>query len=562
MNAIRPDRARRAALLAAASLLALLPGRAPVAAPAPPAPAVPPAVTAASAEIAGDRLHADVAFLADDLLEGRGTATRGHELAAAYVAARMAALGLEPAGDSAFFQRVPLRRAEVDEARSSFALVRGEAEQPLVPGRDVLLSPDFLREVWSTEAPLVFAGYGVSAPELGHDDFANLDVQGKVVVEFRGAPPRFPHNERAYYSNGFVKEQAAAARGAVGVLTVLKPADEARQPWERTLRQSRLPSFRWTDEGGAPANVQALLELNGRLSSEGVAALFTGAPRSFGDAAADAESSVAGGFALDPRVRARVATRHAVASSPNVIGLLRGSDPKLAGEAIVLTAHLDHLGIGVPVNGDSIHNGAYDNGTGTAMLLEVARAFSRMRVRPKRSILFAAVTGEEKGLQGSDYLARRPAPAGLDVVGNLNLDMILMLRPLRNVIAFGAEHSTLGPVVERAAQLAGLVVVPDPIPGEVVFVRSDQFSFVKQGVPGIFPVSGGDGTEEGMAEAMRWRLEHYHSPADDMRQPFDWEGGARFTRMMFLAAWLAADGARAPRWNDGDFFGRKFGPLQ
>ena len=562
MNLRRPHRARSAALLAVTSMLVVLPGRAPVAASAPGAPAPPAAVTAAAAEIAAARLHADVAFLADDMLEGRATATRGYDLAAAYVAARMAALGLEPAGDSAYHQRVPLRRAVLDQARSSLALVRGEAEQPLVLDRDALLSPDFLRGVWSTDAPLVFAGYGVSAPELGHDDFANLDVQGKVVVEFRGAPPRFPHNERAYWSTGSVKEQAAAARGAIGVLQVLKPSELANQPWDRSVRQSKLPSYRWTDEGGAPANVQALLELNGRLSPEGVAALFAGASRSFGDAAAAAESSVAGGFALEPRVRARVTTRHSAATSPNVIGLLRGSDPKLAQEAIVLTAHLDHLGIGEPVNGDSIHNGAYDNASGTAMLLEVARAFTRSRVRPKRSILFAAVTGEEKGLQGSDYLARHAAPAGLDIVGDLNLDMILMLRPLTHVVAFGAEHSSLGPVVERAAQLAGLGVIPDPVPEEVVFVRSDQFSFVKQGVPAIFPVSGGDGTPESVAEVRRWSREHYHSPSDDLHQPFDWEGGARFTRMMFLAAWLAADGAQAPRWNDGDFFGRKFGPLR
>lgn len=552
---------RRASVLAAAALVALLPAR-PIAASRPAAAALPAPVTAAAAGIEGSRLHADVAFLADDMLEGRGTGTRGYDLAAAYVAARMAALGLEPAGDSAFHQRVPLRRAELDEPRSTFVLVRGEAEQPLEHGRHFVLSPDFLREAWTTDAPLVFAGYGVTAPEFGHDDFANLDVRGKVVVEFRGAPPRFPNDERAYYSHAHVKEQMAVARGAVGLLQVLKPADEARLPWARTLRQSKLPAFRWTDEGGAPANVQALLALNARLSPEGVSALFTGAPRSFGAAAADAESSVAGGFDLEPRVRARVVTRHAAVSSPNVVGLLRGSDPRLAQQAIVITAHLDHLGIGEPVDGDSIHNGAYDNASGTAMLLEVARAFSRLRVRPKRSILFAAVTAEEKGLQGSDYLASRPAPAGLDVVGNLNLDMVLALRPMTRVIAFGGEHSTLGAIVERAARLTGLEVMPDPIPEEVVFVRSDQYSFVRQGIPGIFPVSGSDGSAEGLRESRGWMQSCYHSPCDDLDQAVDWESSARFTRMMFLASWLAADGGEAPRWHEGDFFGRRFGPLR
>ncbi|MCC6350125.1 MAG: M28 family peptidase [Candidatus Eisenbacteria bacterium] len=556
MITCRDFRALPVAVLFAAAFTALAAGTAPAATPAQPIPA---AVTAAAGEIAGGRLHADVAFLADDLLEGRGTATRGYDLAAAYVAARMAALGLEPAGDSLFHQRVPLRRAVLDEERTTLSLVRGEAEQPLALGRDALVQPDFLREVWSTDAPIVFAGFGVSAPELGHDDFAELDVRGKVVVEFRGAPPRFPHDERAYYSHSLVKEQAAVSRGAVGILQVLKPADQVRQPWDRTRRQSRLPRYRWVDEGGAPANVQALLELSARLSPDGVAAVFAGAPKSFGDAATAADSGQAGGFDLEPRVRARVVTRQSAAASANVLGLLRGSDPRLANEAIVVSAHLDHLGIGQPVDGDSIYNGAYDNASGTAMMLEVARAFTRLRIRPRRSILFVALTGEENGLQGSDFLARRSAPAGLDLVGDINLDMILMLNPLTRVVAIGAEHSSLGPVLERAARLAGLAVVPDPSPEEVVFVRSDQFSFVKQGVPAIFPVSGDDGTPEAAEAVRKWREERYHAPGDDLAQPFDWEGGARFTRMAFLAAWLAADAPQAPRWIEGDFFGRRFG---
>ncbi len=556
MNPGRPASPFRAAAIAAALAAACLSVSAARAA----SPAVPAAVTSAAGDIAGSRLHADVAFLADDMLEGRATATRGYRLAAAYVAARMGALGLEPAGDSAYFQRVPLRRAVLDESGTRVALVRGEAEQPLTLGSDLVVRPDFLRDAWTTEAPLVYVGYGVSAPESGYDDFADLDVRGKVLVELRGAPPKFPHDQRAYYSSTQVKEQLAVARGAVGILWALKPSEAASRPWDRTLRQSRLPSYRWTDEGGAPANVQALLSLEARLSPDGTALLFTGAPMSFGEAAARADSSLPGGFALDPHIRAKVVTRHAATESPNVVGLLRGSDPKLANQAIVVTAHLDHLGIGEPVNGDSIYNGAYDNASGSAMLLELARAFSRLRVRPKRSILFAAVTGEEKGLLGSDYLASHTPPAGLTFVGDLNLDMILMLRPMTSVVSFGAEHSTLGPIVERAAKLAGLAVIPDPDPEEVVFVRSDQFSFVREGLPAIFPVSGSDGTPDGLAEQGRWRRTCYHSPCDDMNQVFDWDSGANFTRMMFYATWMAADSPAPPRWEEGDFFGRRFGP--
>jgi Zn-dependent M28 family amino/carboxypeptidase len=211
------------------------------------------------------------------------------------------------------------------------------------------------------------------------------------------------------------------------------------------------------------------------------------------------------------------------------------------------------------VNGDSIHNGAYDNATGTAMLLETARAFASLKARPKRSVVFLAVTGEEKGLQGSDYFARHAAPDSMDVVANVNLDMVLMLRPIEKVVAIGAQHSTLGAVMERAAAAAGLELVPDPMPQEVVFIRSDQFSFVKQGVPAVFPVSGNDGSATGREEVGHWRVDHYHSPNDDLSQPFDWPSGARFASMAFWAAWIVADTPAPPRWQPGDFFGTRFG---
>jgi Zn-dependent M28 family amino/carboxypeptidase len=287
--------------------------------------------------------------------------------------------------------------------------------------------------------------------------------------------------------------------------------------------------------------------------------VFDRAPKTYAQAAADAESSRVQSFPLAWSVKAIRVTQHTAATSPNVVGVLRGSDPRLRNECVVVSAHLDHLGISEPVKGDSINNGAYDNASGTAMMLEVARAFSSLKLRPRRSLVFLSVTGEEKGLQGSDYFARHDAPDSMDVVADVNLDMVLMLRPLTKLVAIGGEHTSLGPVVERAAALAGLEVVPDPMPAEVVFVRSDQFSFVKQGVPAVFPVSANDGTPEGEAEVARWRLDHYHSPSDDMAQPFDWPSGAKFTAMAFWTAWLAADSPQAPRWNPGDFFGTRFG---
>ncbi|MEQ1833729.1 MAG: M28 family metallopeptidase [Candidatus Eisenbacteria bacterium] len=553
------DRVTLAASLLALAAMAMLGSRV-GAAPVSKATPLPAPVMSAGNAVAPARLEAHVRFLADDALEGRGTGTRGYDKAAQYVAEQMQGLGLTPGGRGGYLQPVPLLRADLQPAACSFELRRDGQSIKLEVGRDVLLSPDFLRTKWTTETGLVFVGYGVSAPELGYDDFAGLDVRGKVLVAFRGAPPRFPNNERAYYSNSIVKDQLAAAHGAIGVLQIQKPADEARAPWERNMRQNKLPGFRWTDAGGAPSNVQATLELAGSLSRMAEEKVFEGAPKSYVQVAADAESSLVQSFALPWSLKAVRVTQHQRTSSPNVVGVLRGSDPRLRNEAVVISAHLDHLGISEPVNGDSVNNGAYDNASGTAMMLECARAFAALKVRPKRSLIFLSVTGEEKGLQGSDYFAQHDAPESLDVVGDMNLDMVLLLRPLTKSVAIGAEHSSWGPVMERAAALAGIELVPDPIPAEVVFVRSDQFSFIKQGIPSVFPVSANDGTSDGLSEVAHWRTDHYHSPNDDLSQPFDWASGARFTSMAFWATWLVADTPQAPKWNPGDFFGNRFGP--
>lgn len=521
---------------------------------------VPAPVVAAGRAIDPAKLEAHVRVLADDDMEGRATGSAGYDRAAQYVAQQMQAIGLQPAGVGGYLAPVPFLRAELQTSQCAFELRRPGESVPLEVGRDILFSPDFLRTKWTTEAELVFVGYGVSAPELNHDDFAGLDVRGKVLVEFRGAPPRFPNDERAYYSNGVVKDQMAAAHGAIGILQVHKPADEARAPWERSMRQNRLPGFRWVDEGGAPANTHAAIELSGSLSRTSEEKVFDGAPKTYLQAAADAESSMVQSFPLTWSIKAVRVTQHERTSSPNVVGMLRGSDPRLSSEAIVISAHLDHLGITEPVQGDSINNGAYDNASGTAMMLETARAFTSLKVRPKRTLIFLAVTGEEKGLQGSDYYAHMSANDSLDVVGNVNLDMVLMLRPITKVVAIGAEHSSFNAVMTKAAALANLELVPDPIPAEVVFVRSDQFSFVRQGIPAVFPVSANDGTPEGLSEVAHWRTDHYHSPNDDLSQPFDWPSGARFASMAFWAAWMAADAPKAPSWNPGDFFGQRFGP--
>ncbi len=519
----------------------------------------------ALARLSADSLRAHVAALADDRMEGRATGTRGYDLAAAYVAGRMKAIGLTPgAAGGSFLQQVPFARGQVRESACSLVVgyddvaPRGglDVERPLAYGTDYLMAADLLRDETALNGPMMFAGYGVVAPELGYDDYEGLDVKGKVVVVLTGAPPSFPSDQRAYHSWNALKEREAAARGARGLLSVRTPVDERRTPWERAVRQSRLPAMRWTDERGAPHDVQAGLEVVGTMNRSGAEALFYPMPL---DSVLDGSAFHTMRAAPFHLLHAGRATQRSRARSANVIGVLRGSDPRRRDEFVVYTAHLDHLGISTPVNGDSINNGAYDNASGVALMLEIARAFTALKPRPRRSLAFVAVTGEEKGLQGSDYFARFPSMPRGQVVADVNLDMFLMLRPLRDVIAFGAGHSSLGAAVDSAARRRGLAVSPDPMPEEVVFIRSDQFSFVRQGIPAVFLVGGraGDGSID--EERQRWSREVYHTPQDDLTQRFRWDEGVTFADFGLRVGLEIANAPGRPTWNPGDYFGETFG---
>lgn len=544
----------RKAVLAAACILALVP----------PAAAHPSGaeVDLALSRIQPEAIRAHMSFLADDLLEGRGTGSRGYELAAKYVAARFEALGLKPAGNQGtYFQAVPLRKVTPVEG-GSLALIRDGKRIELRAGEDFLLQPqNLLTEDSSVTAPLVFAGYGVTAPELGYDDYAGLDVRGKIVVLLSGAPASFPSDQHAWYSSTLLKRENLAAHGAAGVLGVITPEDEPRFRWDNMKRNANEPGFLWLDETGKPYYSWPSLRGVGLLSRKGAEALFAGAPRSLDQVFAGTKENRPQSFELPVQASLRTVSRHERTESPNVAGVVPGWDPVLRDEYIVLSAHLDHIGIGPEVEGDSIYNGAYDNASGIAALLEVANAFAGLPERPRRSLLFLAVTAEEQGLQGSDYFARHPTLPRGKIVANLNMDMFLMLFPVRDVVAFGAEHSSLGKLVEPAASRLGLTVSPDPFPEEVVFIRSDQLSFVRQGVPALFLASGmkSDDPAGGGPILMKWRQTTYHKPNDDMRQTIDFASGATFARLNFLLAWEVAQADAAPTWNPGDFFGETFG---
>jgi hypothetical protein len=513
--------------------------------------------------IRADAIERDVRFLADDRLAGRATGTPGFLEAAEYVAARFETLGLRPAGgDGTFLQFIEFRQAEIIDEGSSLEIRHGDEVTTLRPYVDYYFGPDKLRETVDVTAPLVFAGFGVTAPELDWDDYAEIDVRGKVVVLFGGAPPSFPHNERAHFSSSRVKRRNARDRGALGMLWMRTPDREASRPFTLRVKNARMPRLGWFDAAGAVVDVHPELRVAASLSPEGMEIVFAGSPKPLEQIFIDVEEGRPGAFDLPTRISARQNSRLTTVRSPNVAGILPGRDPELAGQFVVLTAHLDHLGVGVPTDGDSVFNGAFDNASGSSILMEVARAFSELEPKPARSLLFLAVTGEEKGLLGSDYFAHHPTVPMESIVANVNIDMVTMLHPLHDVVAFGAEHSTLARPLERAARHSGIEIAPDPVPEEVIFVRSDQYSFVRQGVPALYVVPGNDSGDpgvDGLALKEAWRSKIYHSPQDDLSQDIAWEMGVTFARLEFLLTSFVADAPARPLWNQGDFFGELFG---
>jgi Zn-dependent M28 family amino/carboxypeptidase len=304
------------------------------------------------------------------------------------------------------------------------------------------------------------------------------------------------------------------------------------------------------------------LRAYGAVSMEAVKRLLSGSGHTAAEIDAGVKAGKLSAFPLTGVAEIHTVTRRAPLHSPNVVARLEGSDPQLRAEHVVYTAHLDHLGVSTPVKGDSIYNGALDNASGTAEILEIARAFSRLPTRPRRSLLFVAVTGEEEGLLGSDYFASNPTVPRGSIVADINIDEDLMLWPLRDVVALGAEHSTLAAAVERAATRLKVGVGPDPAPEQVYFIRSDQYSFVRQGIPSIDLEAGFGSDDPNIKPAEisdRWDANLYHSPQDDMQQPgLDFEAAAALTRVGFLCGLYVAQQTERPRWNSGDFFGATF----
>jgi len=522
------------------------------------------AISAAARLIRPEALRAHTEFLADDALEGRGTGSRGHDLAVKYLRAQFAALGLKGgAEDGGYFQKVPILLAEVESAATSLVFKGKAPSRDLVHGIDYFLADTQASPRIDLSGPIIFAGFGVSSKELGYDDYAGLDVTGKVVAVLKGAPSSFPATLRAYYSDNDVKRRNAAARGAAGVIEVRTPAEEKRSPWQRWLDSWPI-SGRWLDAGGRPHGLDERIRFWAVMNLSGAEALFAGERHSFHDVSqAAASQDKVPAFSLEKTVEVRSKSRHVPVESMNVIALIEGADAELKNEYVVLSSHVDHLGIGRAVGGDDIYNGAWDSAAGCGVLVEVARAFGAAGARPRRSVLFLAVTGEEAGLVGSDYFAWHPTVPAERIVADINVDGGgAALFPIKDVILYGHEHSSLGPVARQAANEAGLEVTPDPSPDEVFFVRQDAYPFVLKGIPALYVDTGVkslDPAVDGMAAVQQWYTTIYHSPKDDAKQGLDYESGVRFSGFVFRLCHAVANGAERPKWNPGDFFGQKFG---
>jgi Zn-dependent M28 family amino/carboxypeptidase len=502
----------------------------------------------------GARWWSHVAALADDKLEGRDTGSAGHRKAAEYVAGEFARAGLQPAGTVGYLQPVKFRSKEIDEAHSSLALVGKGGEAPLTLGTDAIIS---LRvdPAPSVEAELVFVGFGLSNVEAGHDDFKGLDVRGKVAVYLSGAPASIPGPLAAHMQSSGERGELLRKLGAVGMVVIQNPRN-MDIPWERSSLARFMPAMSLADPSmDDNRGLSIAVGVNpGRAET-----LFAGSGHTFAEIleAADSGKSLPH-FAIPRRLKATVAVKRLDVESQNVAAVLPGNDPTLKGEYVVFSAHLDHIGIGRPINGDSIYNGAMDNAAGVAAMLDVAAILKESGAKLRRSVLFVAVTGEEKGLLGSRFFANFPTVEPSSIVADINTDMFLPLYPMKRLTVYGLDESDLGDDASAVAKSLDVLPEPDPEPKRNIFIRSDQYSFIRRGIPSIaLKVGYAKGSSEEQI-AKRWLTERYHAPSDDLNQPVDKPAAGAFDVLVAKLLERVANRSQKPRWKETSFF-KRFG---
>jgi hypothetical protein len=498
------------------------------------------------------RWWSHIEYLASDDLQGRLTGSEGYHEAARYVAGQFRELGLKEAGTEGYLQPIEFVTRRLAEEVSSLEYDRGAATIQFEFGEQATLGRVGESDK-TVEAEMVFVGYGMTIPEHNYDDFAGLDVRGKVIVTLRGAPAGIPGSLASHYQSRDERRKLIERVGAIGTGTLLNPRI-MEIPWERASKFRLQTGMDLADpelshEGG--------LQLSFTINPEYGDWFLADAPHSLTEILAlEAAGKPLPKFPIPGKIRAKVVVDESRVNSPNVVGILPGGDAALKDEYVLLSAHLDHIGVGEPVDGDKTNNGAMDNASGIATLIEVARLLEQSEQPLKRSVVLLACTGEEKGLLGSRYYAGKPTVDINKIVANLNFDMYLPIIPLKAVMALGAEESELGEMLRAAAAEAGLEVERDPEPQRNRFIRSDQYSFIQRGVPALAFKFGAEPGSEDEKAMNDWYSNRYHSPSDDLSQPVNKEGAVQFNSLMATLVARIANADKRPQWHADSFFQR------
>jgi len=501
-------------------------------------------------EAAGKLWWSHIQYLAGDELQGRQTGSEGYNKGAAYVVEHFKQYGLKPAGIEGFFQPVRFDVTRVLADQSSAALINKGITEPLAIGPDILLGSRLI-EPAVIDAPMVFIGYGLHMPDVHYDDFADIDLKGKVIVYINGGPADVSAALKSHARAAEFAKTAAAA-GAVAAIGIPIPRG-MDIPWPRQILLSTQQRMRLADADMQTPGPIVTATFNPANAEK----LFSGSGHTFAEILSLAnEGKPLPRFPLNLSLRAKVVTENEKAVSPNIIGKLEGSDPTLKDQYVLVSAHLDHIGVGEPIGGDKIYHGAMDDASGVASVLEIAHTIVASHFQPKRSILFVIFTAEEKGLLGSHFFAEHPSVPKSSIAGDINMDMFLPLYPLHYVMVQGVNESTLGDTARAVAKTSGYEVTTDPYPDRNSFVRTDQYSFVRAGIPALSLKFGfALGSPEQQKEK-DWRTNRYHSPADNLSQPVDKAAAAHFDEFMAALAESIANDPVRPSWKPDSFFRR------
>ena len=494
-----------------------------------------------------------VRVIADDSMEGRETGSLGERKAQAYAVEQLKHAGLQPAGMDGYYQRIKFVQRQIDE-KSSFAFLTSEGQPSAVSlGEDAYFSTRVEGTDQEITAPLVFAGNGLQVPENNVDELAGLDLNGKIVVYVAGSPSTVPSSLAAHYGALAQRWKRYADRGAVGMIGIPNPAS-MDIPWSRLSLNRAHPSV---DLAAPEFNEVAGLKISMLFNPQSADKLFAGSGRTFKDITELArERNPLPHFDLKVSLKARAAIQKVNLESANIVAKLPGTDEKLKKEYVVLSAHIDHIGIGEQVNGDKIYNGAMDDGSGSASVLDIAASLKQHPAKLKRSVLFLLVTAEEKGLLGSKYFAAHPTVDAKSIVADINIDMFLPIVPLKILRVQGINDSTLGDRAAAIAQSFGVQAVPDPEPLRNLFVRSDQYNFIRHGIPSVIMDVFYEPNSPEARIFKDWLTQRYHAPSDDVQQPVNLKSAALYEEIVRRLLVETAIAAERPQWKPDSFFRR------